>query len=435
MADAPTPKPGTPPAGSPQPKIVHKLALRTLVAVVALGGLFFGLRAWREYTNDPGRYGSASTADAIAAVEFLENGQQAVVIMPDGKFVRSPDFAPGNTERDLVWQPDGARLYYVSDREKGRFQVFRWKPVEGGESESRTFGSLGKSNPTYPPGKDGGETLLLTSGGLVQELNPVDRKAWQILPPVLNELPQGTIDEEGGGGTSAFSAIYGRLGESFGRAQYLPGRQAVAAIMRRDQGDVLIVQELPKGGEKPKPPQPIAAGDQIEYAVAADGTVVYTAQNFQWPTEKVDPRFKVGGRITTPYEHVVGMFRVGDQQPKEITASLGNDAAFGSLAVSPDGARVLVVVGEYDGTNLTPKNLVVMPVTPAGGKAVTVLVEGAIYEPTWHPGGKKIAFVKRDGGKRSIFTASDDGSGQVNVTAGKGDFGRPIFSPQSPAAK
>jgi hypothetical protein len=429
MADETTPTPPAPrpPTDETQPKIVHRLAVRTLVAVVALGGLFYGLRAWREYSKDPGRVGFAKTTDAIAAIELLDNGQQAVIIQPNGEIVRSPDYAPGNTERDLCWQPDGSRLFYVSDREKGTPQVFRWKPIPGGESEPRTIGTRGKSYPSFAPG-DTEDDLLITSGGVVLELDPVNQHTRQVLPPIANGVVQST-EEEGGGGTSQFSGAYGRLGESFGMARYLPGREYVAAIMRRDRGDVLIVQSLVLTNGKLRPPMPVAAGDRVEFTIAADGTVVYSVQNFQWP-DQAPAEFVKNGRITTPFKHYVGMYHPGKDPVPPIAVSPDAESAFGSLAVSPDSSRVLIVLGRYQDSNFTPTGLVVCPLQPGGVQGLARLVPGEVFDPAWHPSGKKIAYVKRDGDKRSIYTANDDGSSETNLTGGKGDFSHPVFSPQ-----
>ena len=383
MADAPQS-----PTNSPQPKIVHKLAVRTLIAVVSLGALLYGVQALRDYYKDPGRVGHANTSEAIAAVELLNDGQQVVVIQPNGDILRSPDFKPGSTERDAAWQPDGSRLYYVSDRLDQTYQVFRWRPISGGESESRTMGTRGKSNPTFAPDAKPDDSLLMTSMGGALELDPVNRKMQQVLPPRQNEIPQGTAEEEGGGGSSEFNAIYGQLGDSFGKAQYLPGGKAIVAILRRDRGDVLIVHELAAAGEKAKRPTPLAAGDKIEFSMGRDGTVVYSVQNFQWPTNDVPEQFKVNGRVTTPFENYIGIYKPGSEPQPPVVASPNADAAFGSVALSPDASRILVVVGSYDGTNFTPAGLVIMPAQANGGSAGARLLQGEVYEPSWHPSGK-----------------------------------------------
>jgi hypothetical protein len=419
--------PPTTPDSKAQPKIVHRLAIRTLLAVVVLGALFLGLRAWRDYSRDPNRFGQVSTAGDIAAIEYLDNGQQAVVIKSDGQILRSPGFETGNTERDLVWQPDGNRLYYVSDRKDSVFQVYRWRPVPGGESEDRTIGSRGKGSLTFPPDEAQPNELLLCSGGIVLELDPERKTTRQILPPVSNEIAVSS-DEEGGGGTSQFAGVYGRLGESFAIAQYLPEGKGVAAVMRRDQGEVLIVQVFPKAGEKLQPPIPVIAGNKVYFALAPDGTLIYSVQDFQWPLNPPEEAI-VDGKVTVPFRHGLGIYRPGVPPEPPIAVSPGPEYAFGPVSLSPDGSRLLVTVGKYADTGLTPDTLVIMPAKSEGGAAGAPLLRGEIYEPSWHPDGRHIAYVKRVDGKRQIYTARDDGAEEKLVTP-EGSFGTPEFSPQ-----
>lgn len=431
MADAPKNAPlGKPPAPKTEPKILKKLGLRTLLAVVLIGGLFIGLRAFLDYNRDPGSYGTVETPEMIAAVEFLRDGQQAVAIKPDGTILRSPEFKPGQTERDLAWQPDGGRIYYISDRKDGTFQVFRWRPVEGGESDDRSIGTRGKSNPSFAPDATGKDDLLISSMGTIQELDPVNRKTRQVLPPVGNEITQGTAEEEGGGGSSMFRALYGELGDSFARAQLLPGGKQIIALMRGNRGDVLVLQDLVAGSNgKLKRPVPLSAGDRVEFSVAKDGTVVFTVQNFMFPTDEMARQFQKGNKVSVPYRH--GVFRYSETDGSGILAVSQDDkVAFGQPSLSPDGSRVLFVRGAYDGTNLEPEGLYIKTVKTSDPEAP--VIQGAIADPTWHPSGNKIAYVMREGGKRAIFTANPDGTDVKNLTGTKGDFSRPLFSPWLP---
>lgn len=422
----------TPAPTSAQPKIVNRLWVRTLGLILGLGALFLTYRYFSSYNKDPGSFGAVNTSGQLAAIEYLPNGQQAVVFTADGNVVRSPGYREGAVDRDIVWQPDGNRLYFVSDRGGDAFQVFRWKPTADSAPEARTVGSRSKSNPAFPVDATGADArLLMTSGGVVQELDPREVKTPQILPPVTNEIAAGSGDEEGGS-VSQFAGLYGQLGESFRVARYVAKQEGVAAVMRRAQGEILVVQRLPKAGEKLAPPQVIAAGDRIDIAVnPADGGFVYTVQNFQWPT-KPPEEFIKNGKVTRPFNHFVGMWSPNATQPTFIAVSQDDKVAFGSPAISPDGSQVLVVVGSYQDSSVEPSQLVVMPVREGGGQAGSPLIPGRVYEPTWHPNGQKIAYAKRgEDGKRGIYIANADGSGEQNVSASRGDFASPRFSPQS----
>lgn len=428
MADAPKTTPEKPVSQS-EPKIVQKLAIRTLVAVLALGGLFVGLRSFLGYNRDPGQFGSVDTKSMIAAIEFNRDGQQAVVIRPDGSILKSPDYKAGQTDRDIVWQPDGGRVYYVSDRQDQTYQIFRWRPSEGGESEPRTIGSRGKSYPSFAPDAEKHENFLIASMGTILELDPVERKTHQVLPPVMNEVPQGTSDEEGGGGASLFHALYGELGDSFARAQFLPGANQVVAVMRGNRGEVLVLQDLaPQGGGKLKRPEPIAAGERIEFSVSKDGTIVFSIQNFTFPTDEAEQQARQSGQTKPPYRHAVAMYSPAKKERGLLIASDADTQAFGQPAISPDGTRVLFIGGKFDGTNLDPQGLLIKSISDPLPPSPVVM--GQVFEPSWSPDGNRIAYVKREGGKRAIFTANADGTDEKNLTGDKGDFSHPLFSPQ-----
>jgi hypothetical protein len=102
-----------------------------------------------------------------------------------------------------------------------------------------------------------------------------------------------------------------------------------------------------------------------------------------------------------------------------------------SFAVSPDGSLLLAAVGSStkEGT-IEVKGLLTCPLKIGGGQSMTPILAGAVADPCFSPKGDKIAFVKREGTKRSIFVAKVDGSDQRNLTGDKGDFANPVFSPQ-----
>lgn len=436
MADAPKITPGNKAPDKVEPKIVHKLAVRTLLAILSLGALFFGLTWLLRYFKDPGSYGSVETTNMIAAVEFQKDGQQAVVVKPDGTILKSPDYKPGSTERDLTWQPDGGRVYYVSDRDNQTFQIYRWRPTEGGESEARTLGTRGKSYPSFAPDADPKDPLLIASMGTIQELDPTKRATHQVLPPMMNELPQGTAEEEGGGGSSLFRALYGELGDSFARAQLLPGGTTIAAIMRGSRGDVLVLQDLEPGANgRMKPPQPLAAGDRIDFSISKKGGVLFSVQNFNFPNDAMMKAASVNNVAKVPFRHAI-LFVEGPGKPWiPIAISQVDEQAYGQPAISPDGDKLLAVIGKYDGTNLVSEGLVTMPVAERGAQSSAHLVNTPTFEPTWDATGRKIAYIKREGGKRAIFTANPDGSEEKNLTGTKGDFSRPLFSPKVAATQ
>ena len=431
---------------STQPKIYQKLVLRTLMLVIVLGALFMGFQYYEGTKNDLGGMAKTDTVGQIAAINYLDEGAQAVIFKPDGTVVKDSGYKPLSTDRDLTWRPDGNFLFFVSDRIEKTVQVFRWSPAQS-SAEARTFGTRGRSNPSFPAEDlpDANDTALITSGGFVLEYNPKDRSTRQILPPLGREIVQGGSDEEKGS-DSQFSGTYGKIGTSFKLAKWCKAKKWIAGIMKRDSGEVLVLQDMTpvvskgadgKDAESYKSPMVVAAGEHIEMAInPKDGTVVYAIQGFAFPDpEKVPAQFIKGNKILLPFHH--GIFTVDPDkgQAPPIVFHKDDKVSFGGIAISPDGSSLVTTVGPFSDSSHHPQGLVTMPVQPNGASAGAPLLKGEIYEPSWSPGGDKITFARRDpDGKRSIFTINKDGSNERKVSDGKGNYGTPKFSPQVASA-
>jgi len=420
-------------SGSPQAKINQKLAVRTLGALFGLVVLFGGFRLWQHLSEDLGGIGEADTRGMIAAVEFLENGQQAVLVDQDGNVVRNPGHKPGVIDRDLAWQPDGNRLFFVSDREGNGFQMFRWNPSkDGGKVEIKSTGSRGKSSPYFAPG---GNQALLMSGGFVLEYDPRKASMQQVLPPTAQEITTDASVGEGGedgGASGVFTATYGRLGRSFRAAKWLDAdRSAIAAVMLREEGEVLLIQQLPGQGGKLTQPVVIASGDRIEFDVhPATGTVVFAVLSNDLPNASQIPPTPDPVPIVRGAHYIA---RWSLQGPKFEVVTRSPDEkqiAFSQIALSPDGERMLVTFGSFDGTSVNVQRLVSVPAKPDPSAQPKIIADGAVQEPSWAPAGDRVTFVKREGGKRAIYIANADGSGLRSLTGSNGDFGTPKFSPQ-----
>lgn len=414
-------------------KILQGRTLRTLVVVIILGGAFFGLRWFISIRNDTNDVfqGGVDSVGMLEAIEITNDGQRVVAFDPSGKKIEQKGGTPTTTDRDPVWRPDGQRIFFVSDRDGKGFQLYRWAPRPDTEPDVRTQGSLGKSNPTFDRGaviekgaKDEDNTLLFIQGGFVLEYDPKDIKGHQLLPPISSEVAQ-TSDENGSGQASQFSALYGQLGDSFRIAKWCGNHDAIAAVMRSDRGDQLIVQKLPKPGEKLQPPVPLFAGERIDFDVnPKDGSILYTVQNVHFGSGTKIP-------VEQRPHHLIGMYKPGEEHPIVVGASRDDQNSFGSPAISPQGDRVIVTAGKYDISSATSnaQGLLVMPIQPGGVAAGTVLTRGEVFEPTWSPKGDQIAYAKRDSANRNIFVANADGTGEKCINAGRGNFSNPKFSP------
>ena len=417
--DTPQPNPGAP------PKIVQRLLVRTAGFLFTLAVIFGVFRWVQDQKGDFDRGGNS--AGLVAAVRIERDGQQVVLIRPDGKIVGTESWKPGVTDREPVWSPDGRFLFFASDRKGNTFNVFRWNP-ESKDAQTRTEPGGSRSNPTFTPGGTEGRPLIV-AGGFVRELDPQTGKTPQILPPINAEIAQSSED---GGGSESSLGVYGDLGKSFRIAQYLPGRRSIAAILRRDEGEVLIVQNLdPVNGKVPRP-RPVVAGERVDFDLdPTSQTVAFSVRNFRWVSKEVVPsQYRKGNRIEVPFRNMVGLYDAAKDQQVIVAASPSDAIAFGAPQVSPDGTRMLLVGGKVEEGSLRPKALLTLPMRQGGIQAASPLVDGEVYEPSWSADSTRIAYAKRTDGKRDLFTSKADGTEETNLTKGQGEFATPLFSPQ-----
>ncbi|RYG33278.1 hypothetical protein EON81_18555 [bacterium] len=420
-----------------QPKILQKMLLRTLGLIIVMGALLLGYQ-WMRNRGGDFDIAPAKTVGWTLALKIENDGQRAVAIKPDGTIVENTGWVPGVTDRDLVWQPDGNRAFFVSDRQAKdakpgvtTLNIFRWNPEANKEPDQRTLGSRGRSDIAFPlDGGPGPQTALITSGGFVLEFDSDKNATRQVLPPIGNEV--ATSNDEGAStSTSQFTAFYNELGTSFRTARWLREKSFVAAIMRQEDGEILIVQDMrPSDDGKFKKPALAAAGERIDMAVdPITGGIVFSVANFRFPDPNaIPPQFRQGNKVITPFKNALFKFDPETALQPPIVAS--NDIAFGSPAINPDGAQVVCVIGKFLDGALSPELLAVFPNQSGGAGAQATLAEGKVFEPTWTKDGAKLLFVKALKDERSIFEINRDGSDEKNLTAGKGKFAFPRPSPQ-----
>lgn len=417
-----------------------RLAIRFAIGLFIIALLILGYQWLRGVGDDlTGHFGGAKdTKGWIAAIELGgDRGNHAIAFKPDGTKVASPDFREGAQDQGLVWRPDGKFLFFSSDRVEATLDIYRWDP-EGNRVDRVSYGSRGKTNLAFgPPGyPQGNDTALMTAGGFVLEYDSKDKSTRQLLPPAAGEPAGGS---EGGVGTQ-FDRIYERLGKSFREAKWTRDRRHIVATMVRESGEqVLVLQAMEPvkaadGSMKIPPPVPIAAGERIEFDVAADGKVVFTTQSFEFPDlQAVPPEFVVDGKVKDPYRHAVSFFDPDNpaQGVRQLGVSQSDETCFGQPRISPDSASVLFVAGNLKETGeFESQGLVLAPLEDRGLEKARPVTRGDVREADWAPDGSAIAFVKRGPkGNRAIFTVRPDGSGEKEVSPGQGDYAWPKFSP------
>jgi len=424
----------TPEKNSPSilPKISRKLAYRTLVLVVVVGSLVYGMEWFLQHRSDLGQFRESNTVNWISAVQYLPDGyQQAVLIEPGGgKIHKDPGYVAKTNDRDVTWSPHGNFLYFASDRTDHNFNIFRWSPSSDDPAEQRTIGTRARGNLKFSvqaDEKDGEAKGLLTTGGLVQEFDPNNSTTAQVLPPSQKEISQSKGDESGT--ESQFEGIYGTFGTSFREAQWCGGHRYIAGIMEREAGESLILQDTQPVDGKLVEPRQLLTGEKIEIAInPKDGNIVYCLQGFQWPSG-VPPTDKDGKVIKKPFLNAIGVL---SPTAKPITLSGNNgQAIFSSPSVSYDGKAIAVIVSTVEKGEVKTFGLVTFPTSnDPGFKQLTK--RGEIHEPSWSPDGLHIvASVKLPGKHYSIYAIPvDESSAPLNLTGDVGDFRFPKYSPQ-----
>ena len=396
-----------------------------MVLLFVLAGLIVGYNWFRNYKQDPGATVSYGSRGEILATQYLDEGQQVVIIKADGTAMASPGYVEGARDREATWKPDGSQVFFVSDRELEEPHIFRWSPGNN-RVERRSLDARGKGGLEFSvPGTTNLATALMTSGGTVLEYDPTGPSMRQILPPVGKEVGHN----EEGGSAGQFDIWYSQLGTSFKKARWSIDQKYIAAVMRRDEGEVLIVQDMVNA----RPPYPVAAGDRVDFDInPMNGDIAFSSIGFQFPNdEQVPEQFKQGGKITRPFNHVVGIIKPENPQQAALVVQMANDtAAFTSLKYSPDGSLLAMIVGPYLGDGMVEgREIVVMPAVDQGVRGAKRIIRAPAVDPSWSTDGKSLLYVKSEqDGTRPIFSIGLDGSNERRITQ-KGRFGAPMMSP------
>lgn len=445
-----------------QPKIVQKLLLRTFFLLLGVAAVFLGIQYILNWRQDPDS-GVADTNQMIAAIQMLDEGQQAVIFDGTGKKLPSPDFIPGKYDRDPVWRPDGNRLFFVSDRKDGINQLFRWN-LASNKVEQRSTGPINRSDPTFPVVDDpndasevktAGESVLLVQNGFVTEFSVKDGIPTNQLTPHpafigdKKGIDPGGEDPSSGAGLSrarmaraVFDQFYKKFGNAFRTARWLRSGNYMVGVMKGDEQETLVIQRIqvnesdpPEEQMKQALPQGLLSGDKIDIDVdPKQDRIVVTVLNFQFvDRDNIPPAYIKDRKPVKPFIH--GVFFVDPTKPTAqaltpLVATNDVNQAFGPPAFSPDGSQVCLTAGTFADRDYAPNTLVVMPAQEGGAAAGTALVRGAIYEYSWHPTGGSLVYIKRDGKARAIFKINKDGSGETKVSD-DGNYMKPSFSPQS----
>lgn len=408
--------------------------IRVVIWLFSLAGVFLAYQWFRNFIIDPD-LGSFNSVDHIVAIELKKGGSHVVLFDPAGKKTEVPGYTPSTSERDVAWSTDGNRVFFVSDRDGGAFQAYRWNPGNG-KVEPRTTGTRSKGGIQFQESGTPEEkrTALITSGGFVFNLNPKDGSIRQILPPTTGDAMMG--EEQGVQGQ--FDGIYKKLGSSFREAMYGPDRSWIVATLRRDDGEVLIYQDLYSGDA----PRVLVAGQKVDFDVSNDGKVAATVEGFTLLYDNpadLPKEFVKDGKLVLPFRHALFIYDLSTKPKlKEEVSQFGifqspDDAA---VMVEPKfnyaGDLLLVQTGMIDDAGIFRcAGLSTIPPVPGGMSKINPLQLGDITDYDWSPDDSRVVFtVRTKGGNRDIWTIDSNGTNAKNLTNGSGSFAQPRFSPQ-----
>lgn len=415
----------------------NKIAIRTIIGLLAIAAMVLGFQRFKDFAKDPD-VGVFDSVGVVAVIEQTPNGSRVLLIDPSGKETAPP--SPDKKrfdDREVSWSADGQRLFLSSTRESDAYNVYRWNPAKN-KVERRSTGSRSQSAPQMATGSNPEERTngLILAGGTVLALNAREGTTVQVLPPTM--LGTTASGEEGEGGrVSAMESLYRKFGDSFRLAMWAGNETDIFAMMRNDDGDVVIQQQLGADIEgNPFQPIELMRATRLYMDVAKNGKAVVSVQFFQFPPDNIPPEFIKNGKVTKPFLHGLFLLEFGKDgrpvQPQAIFMPQPYEPiAFGDVAISPDGTKLAAVIGEIDKKtgDFISRGLAVMPFELGGGQNGTPLMPGDLSQPTWSADGSKIYVVQNHDGFSDLVEASLSGGQPKPLTNGK-HVTSPKASPQ-----
>ena len=424
-----------------QPLMNRRLVKRGIIGAVAIITILVVIFIVQS-VRDVDLPAHADTVGYIAAIQQMPNGSQVVLIQPDGTVIPSKGYHDGENDRDPVWRPDGNRLFFTSDRDPqqgaaGRqVNLYRWNPASN-KIERRTATQGSYQNLLYSLSDSKGHGLVALGGNIV-EFDPITGDTAPVLPPAAKN-DASTGGEEGRKSTIE-NSFFNQYGTSFKAAEWFADQKYIVAIMKGDEGETLLLQDMTPVQGQLKPPIALGSGDHVDMDLnRKDGRIIFALQGFkitERDIKNIPPEYIKNGKVTPPYRHMVGLL-----DPKSIAAGPAGIMApvvqtpndqnvFGAPIFSPDGSTVVVTYGVYKESEMQMKGLVSMPARAGGGEAPSFIHKGAVTGMSFSGNGSQIAYSQRErDGRETVHVMSSDG--QNDKVAAAGNFTQPRFSPQT----
>lgn len=234
------------------PKILQRKRNVWAILALVIVALVYGYQ-WLKDRDADIDIGSVSSKGWISMISMKDTGSVAAILKPDGTILEAPGAKPESSDRDLVWRPDGNRIFFSSDREGGAYNIYRWN-LSTNVVMRRTLGKISKSDPSFLPDPKDTDPLFIY-GGLPWQLDPKSGKAEKIYPAESKEKKgEVNLNEEGAGesvgGFGMGAEIKART------ARYIGDREFIAFIRKFEEGEQLIVARV--GSASPNDRQIVA---------------------------------------------------------------------------------------------------------------------------------------------------------------------------------
>ncbi len=406
-----------------------QIAIRLIIGLLAIAGLFIGWQKFSEFAKDPD-LGNYNSVGEIVAIDQSGTNSKAVIFSSDGKakYPKEKDIKNKNfRDSELSWSADGQRVFISSNRMSNSYSVHRWNP-ETDDIEVKRENSRFQSAPYFDAANDpqADQNGLITSAGSVLDYNVRSGITRQILPPVADNR---VVTDEGGS-ASPMSQMFDKIGSSFKTARWTKDRMGMFATMKGDAAEAALVVDFSKA--EASPPMEIVRGNRVKLDMSTDGRAVIMVQGFRFPDSPDGSVANV--KQEKPFLNalmIVNLDSDGRPKPTYIMASADDKVVVGDFAISPKGDKIAVVVGtiDADSGSFIPQGLAIMPFEEQGAVQATPILLGEVGEISFSPDGAKLAFIKREGSFSNVYRINVDGSGETKISP-DGRYASPIFSPQ-----